>query len=88
MMISAALELYVGVGRVGHNWCMCVAGHGYGGLDMDWDEGVGWYSCGLVACREMPGHLSAAQLNSSRISMFCPLARHIICIDSVDSAVK
>ena len=31
-MISKALELYVEGGRASHIWCMCVGGHGYGGL--------------------------------------------------------
>ena len=31
-MISEVLELYVEGGRDRHSWCMCVAGHGYGGL--------------------------------------------------------
>ena len=46
-------------GQVTHCWCMCVVGHGYGGLGGDRNEGGGWYACGaklgrLVACREMP----------------------------------
>ena len=31
-MISEALEIRVEGGRVSHSWCMCVVGHGYGGL--------------------------------------------------------
>ena len=57
--ISIAVELYVEAGRVSHNWCMCVAGHGYGGLGGIRDEGGGWHAYGtkldgFVACREMP----------------------------------
>ena len=31
-MISEELELRMKRGRVSHSWCMCVVGHGYGGL--------------------------------------------------------
>ena len=60
-IISEALELYVEVGRVSHSWCICVVGHGYGGLGWDGDGSCGWYACEiepvrLVTCREMPEH--------------------------------
>ena len=32
-------------GRVSHSWCMCVVGHGYGGLGGGMDGGGGWYAC-------------------------------------------
>ena len=58
-MISEALELLVESGRVCHSWCMCVVGHGYGGLGGGRDKGGGWYACVtkpgvLVACQEIP----------------------------------
>ena len=45
-MISEALVLFVIGGRVSHSWCLCVVGHGYGGLDGGRDGGGGWYVCG------------------------------------------
>ena len=32
-------------GRVSHRWCMCVVGHGYGGLVGCRDGGGGLYEC-------------------------------------------
>ena len=58
-MISEALELHVGGGRISRSWCMCVVGGGFGGGR---DGGGSWYACvtkpggGGVACREMPKH--------------------------------
>ena len=40
-MISEALELPVEGGQVSHSWCVCVVGHGYGGLGGGWDGGGG-----------------------------------------------
>ena len=40
-MISESLELCVDGGRVSHCWCMCVVGHGYGGLGGAGMEAVG-----------------------------------------------
>ena len=41
MVISEALELYVKGGRDSLSWCVCVVGHGYGGMggDIDGDGG-------------------------------------------------
>ena len=46
MMISEALELSVEDVRVGHRLCMCVFGHGYGGLGGGRDGDDGWSACG------------------------------------------
>ena len=35
-----------GGGRVSHSWCMCVVGHGCGGLDGGRDRGDSWQACG------------------------------------------
>ena len=42
-------------GRINHSWCMCIVGHGYGGLGEGRDE-----SGGLCACVTKPGvgHMS------------------------------
>ena len=55
-MTLEALELYVEGGRVSHSWCMCVAGHDYGGFGVGSDEGGGWHACRIKpgVCR-MPG---------------------------------
>ena len=44
-MISEALELYVEGGRLSHSWCVCVVGHGYGGLVAGREGGGGCYAC-------------------------------------------
>ena len=45
-MISEALELRVEGGLISHSWCMCVVGHGCGGLGGGREVGGGWYACG------------------------------------------
>ena len=45
-MISYVLWLYVEGRRVSHSWCMCVVGHGYGGMGVGRDGGGGWFACG------------------------------------------
>ena len=40
-MISETLELHVEGGRVSHSWCMCVVGHGCGGLGVGRGGGGG-----------------------------------------------
>ena len=40
-MMSKALELYAESGRASDNWCMCVAGDGYGRLGGGRDGGGG-----------------------------------------------
>ena len=41
-MTLEALELYVEGGRVSHSCCMCVVGHGFGGLGGGRNGGGGW----------------------------------------------
>ena len=44
--MQEAIELFVQVGRVSHSWCICVIGHGNGGLDVVRERRGGWYACG------------------------------------------
>ena len=63
-MISEALEMRAKSGRLSHNWCMCVASHGYGGLGGGSDGGGGWHECGtkrVGRMSEMPEHFPSAR---------------------------
>ena len=65
-MVSEALELRMQGGRVSECGCMCVVGHGNGGLGWCRDGGGGWLACrakpgGLFACQEMSKHFPSAR---------------------------
>ena len=65
-MIPEALEQYVEGGRVSHRWCMCIVGHGYGGLGAGRDGNGGRYAyrtklSGLATCREELQHIQSVR---------------------------